>query len=938
MILKFKTKTALISTAIILTLFLTWLVGSFTERDMRKDFLIQTQIAANSIDVNHVKQLTGTLADLKSPDYLQLKQQFANIRKVDERMYFVYLMGVKKNGNVFFYVDDKPDEHPEGSSPGSPYNEAPGEFKTVMQTGIATVEGPSADSWGSFASGCAPIIDPKTGKTIAIFAIDFTTSFWYWEIVLRSALPVGLLIVFMFGIFSYEISIRKGNLLIKSEEKYRFMFNNNPQPNWIYDHDTLSFLEVNETAIQHYGYSREEFLSMTLKDIRPVEDIPLLLEDIDIIRNSYNNAGEWRHVKKNGELIFVEIISHTVIFNGRNARHVLVHDVTGRKLAENALKQANNELERLHNNLNDAIFSIDSVQNKMLYASKAHQSVFGYLSTEFIKNPHLWHEIIVAEDKQIFDDRLSSLANGKNLNIEYRIADPNGQIRWIEAKMNPTFDENGNLSRIDGIASDITQRKRIEVELLESEINFHRSISDSPLGIRIVTVTGETIFTNKAFLDIFELKSMEDFVNKSAKKMYTPESYLQHELRKEKRINGEEVNDYEISIICGDQRIRHVKVSRNELLWNGTKHFQIISQDITEQRNAEEQLRKLSIAVVQSPDAICITDPDGFIEYVNPRTIELSGFSFDELINENARIFSSGEKPKEEYAQLWQTIKSGNIWSGELHNKKKNGELYWESTSISPIFNKENQITHFLSIKEDVTERKLADIALSNSEEQLRKFASHLQNVREEEKVALAREIHDDLGQILVALKIDMGLLKNRVVKSNTSIGSEAILAKFDNMVALIDKTIKTARRIMDGLRPELIELHGFVGAATFYLGEFEDRHQITCKFISEIPEIKMNSQQSLAFFRILQEALNNIAKHSKATFVKINLRKKPNKLILEIIDNGIGFDKNNSGRQDSYGMIGMKERVVLLGGELDIRSEVGSGTIVKVKVPYINK
>jgi len=480
-------------------------------------------------------------------------------------------------------------------------------------------------------------------------------------------------------------------------------------------------------------------------------------------------------------------------------------------------------------------------------------------------------------------------------------------------------------------------KKRMQ-SLMLSELNFYRSISESPMGIRIVTVEGKTIYANKAFLDIYEFNDLEEFTSTPAINRYTPESYVQHQERKKKRKNGKEVFEYEISIVCKNEKIRYVKVSRKEILWDGTKHFQVIHIDITDQRNAEDQLRKLSIAVEQSPDAICITDPEGIIEYVNPRTIQLTGFSTEELINQNTRIFSSGEKTKEEYAQMWQIIKSGKIWSGELHNKKKNGELYWESTTISPIFDSTGQITHFLAIKEDITDRKRAEIAFNNSENQLRKFASHLQNVREEEKVALAREIHDDLGQTLVALKIDMGLLKNKVIKTNASSASEDILVKFDHILTLMDTTIKTARRIMNGLRPELLELNGFVATATTYLREFEDRHKIKSEFSSKISTIEMDSQQSLVFFRILQEALNNIAKHSKATLVKIQLRNESNKLVLEIIDNGIGFDKNISGRQDSYGMIGMKERVVLLEGELDIISEEGQGTCVRVEIPYIRK
>jgi PAS domain S-box-containing protein len=934
MLLKFKTKPALITSVIIFTLLLTWLVGAVTEHEIRNAFLMQTRIGANSIDVNHIEKLTGTAADLKSPDYLQLKHQLASIRKVDKNLYFVYLMGVR-NGKVFFYVDDRPDGQRECSPPGSPYDEAPKEFNKVMQTGIPTVEGPSADSWGSFASGCAPVIDPKTGKVIAIFAIDFITSSWYWRIVSYAALPVGLVIVLMLLIFSNQVSRWRGKSLKSSEERYRFMFDNNPQPNWIYDLETLLFQEVNEAAILHYGYSKEEFLSMTLKDIRPIEDIPLLLEDIKLSGEAYYNAGEWRHIKQNGELIYVEIISNTVVFNGRESRHALLHDITDRKLAEVELKKANQELEQLHNNLNEAVFSIDLIHNKMLYASIAHQTVFGRSAEEFFNNPQLWYEVIIPEDKAIVDAGYPVLRSGKNLSHEFRIMRPDGQVRWIDAKMNPTLDENGKLVRIDGIANDITQRKEIETDLLESEINFRRSISESPVGIRIVSVEGETIYANKAFLDIYEFDSLEEFISTPAKNRYTPESYVQHLERKEKRTAGVEDLDYEISIVSRTVQIRHIKVSRKEVLWNGKNHFQVINQDITKQRYGEEQLRKLSIAVEQSPDAICITDPEGIIEYVNPRTIGLTGYAIDELVGSKTNIFSSGEKTKKEYAKLWRTIKLGKVWNGELHNKKKNGELYWESTTISPIFNKDGQITHFLSIKEDITERKRAEIALSESEEQLRKFATHLQNVREEEKIALAREIHDDMGQILIALKIDMGLLKQNVIKINTTADSVEILPEFDNVIDLVDKTIKTARRIMNGLRPELLELYGFEGATKEYLREFEERHLIRCEYTSYIPNLELSQQQSLAIFRILQESLSNIAKHAKASFANIQLSHEADLLTMEIVDNGIGFDKHYSHRQDSYGIIGMKERAVLLQGELDITSEVGKGTRVRVDMPY---
>jgi signal transduction histidine kinase len=199
----------------------------------------------------------------------------------------------------------------------------------------------------------------------------------------------------------------------------------------------------------------------------------------------------------------------------------------------------------------------------------------------------------------------------------------------------------------------------------------------------------------------------------------------------------------------------------------------------------------------------------------------------------------------------------------------------------------------------DITERKQAEVSLKDSKEKLQKFATHLQNVREEEKIALAREIHDDLGQILVALKIDVGLLKQRIIKGFSLAGSEDILTRFDNLVGLIDNTIRTARRIMNGLRPEQLELLGFVGAIKMHLREFEERHKLQCELICNIPDyskLEINPQQTLALFRILQEALNNVAKHAKAKHVTVQLNMDSDKLKLQISDNGIGFDEKNNG------------------------------------------
>jgi len=739
------------------------------------------------------------------------------------------------------------------------------------------------------------------------------------------------------GVFILSIDITERKLkeqqLYESEFRFRKLYENGPFGMALIDAE-FKFISANPAYIQILGYSERELQQMTFKQITHPDDIAkdmpkvlkLINREVSVLKT------EKRYIRKDGEVIWAAL---TVTANYDNEGRFLYNlaiaeDITKSKLIEEELRRSKNLLAETESIGKMGGWELDTNTLTITWTDEVYRIY--EVDTNFKHDLNIGISFYTPESQPVIAQAIKrAIQFGEPFDVELEIITAKGNLRSVHTIGRVDVENN----RIYGFFQDITKRKEIENDFLESQLNFFLTISDSPIGIRIITVDGQTVYANKAFLDIYDFDSLEEFTSTPAIQRYTHESYIQHNQRKEIRKNGEELLDYEVSIIRKNKEIRHIKVSRKEILWNSTKHYQIINIDITEQRNAENELRKLSKAVEQSPVAICITNTNGVIEYVNPKVIQLTGFSVEELINENTRIFSSGEKTEQEYAKLWQTINSGNIWKGEFHNRKKNGELYWESATISPVFDTAGQITHFLAIKEDITNRKLSELALSKSEELLRNFASHLQSVREEEKIALAREIHDDLGQNLVALKIEAGLLKNKTVKINNTEHSEEIIEKFDRMIGLIGETIKTARRIMNGLRPELLEIKGFVGAATTYLQEFEERYQINCEFVTDKPDIELNSQQSLTLFRILQESLSNIAKHSKATIVTVLLNTESNKLVMEVIDNGTGFDIHNNGRQDSYGMIGMKERVVLLEGKLNVESEIGKGTNIRVSIPW---
>ena len=159
----------------------------------------------------------------------------------------------------------------------------------------------------------------------------------------------------------------------------------------------------------------------------------------------------------------------------------------------------------------------------------------------------------------------------------------------------------------------------------------------------------------------------------------------------------------------------------------------------------------------------------------------------------------------------------------------------------------------------------------------------------------------------------------------------------FQRLAGLVDNTIKTARRIMTDLRPEVLDLLGLVETIRTHIKIFSERHKVACVFETELTTLNIDTQRAVALFRILQESLNNIAKHAMATEVLIKLEKTDDsKIVFEIKDNGLGFDLSMKKRNDSYGLIGMKERAFLLDGNLTITSAIGKGTTVKIIMPYI--
>lgn len=228
-----------------------------------------------------------------------------------------------------------------------------------------------------------------------------------------------------------------------------------------------------------------------------------------------------------------------------------------------------------------------------------------------------------------------------------------------------------------------------------------------------------------------------------------------------------------------------------------------------------------------------------------------------------------------------------------------------------------------------LAERRQAEVQLRDSREQLRALSVYLQHVREEEQIRIAREVHDELGQQLTGLKLQLTWLCGRLPKK-----LESLHEKARSMSERIDETIQAVRRIATELRPGLLDAAGLLAAIEWQAHQFEKQTGIRCRVRSSVKETLWNQDLNTVFFRIFQETLTNVIRHANATRVEVRLYESGGFLVLEVKDNGRGISEVEIRNTKSIGLIGMRERAALLGGEVRLRGKAGSGTEVSVRVP----
>jgi PAS domain S-box-containing protein len=365
--------------------------------------------------------------------------------------------------------------------------------------------------------------------------------------------------------------------------------------------------------------------------------------------------------------------------------------------------------------------------------------------------------------------------------------------------------------------------------------------------------------------------------------------------------------------------------------------------DITDLKLAEEAARSarehsdealavseavLSAVFAAAGVGLAVCDEAGIYVWVNPAFCKLSGFREDELLGVSWRSITR-EEDRDGIERRRRQVMEGNTASDIVERRyvNKTGKTVWIRSQYCRLPAGPDRATSLLVIAEDVTRQREADYALRQSVGNLRSLASRLQRIREEERTRLAREIHDELGQGLTGIKLDAAALSAATIEPSAT---QRALAIMDSA----DRTIRSVRRIATDLRPGILDDLGFVAALEWAVEEFQRRVGVSCRVTVPQDNVLLASDRATALFRILQEALTNIARHAEATAVSVRLFKVAGEVKLQVRDNGKGFSEQQIAAGQSLGILGMRERVMILGGTLTIRSQVGDGTLLTVKIP----
>lgn len=581
-----------------------------------------------------------------------------------------------------------------------------------------------------------------------------------------------------------------------------------------------------------------------------------------------------------------------------------------------------------------------TVEGRILYANSALARMLEYTLDEIL-NMSVYDFYFNRKERNAEIDMLADKDQNTTKQIIH-LKTKNHKEIIVEDTVKVVKDKSKKVIYFDGILEDITEKKKAEDALKESQARY-KILTDLTIEGIIIHDKGVVIDINPSAhkltgysLDFIKGKNVLEFIHPDLRNLAMENM--------SNKISG----PYELKLMRKDNTAFIAEVEAKDVFIDGKELRVVAFRDITDRKRIEEEILSLYTAVKQSPSSIVITDTNGIIEYVNPKFTEVTGYTFEEAVGQNPNILKSEHTESEDYRELWETIVKGETWRGEFLNKKKDGTLYWELASISPIIDEKGKTIKYLAVKEDITDRKNTESALIDSEKELSE-ANATKNVFFS---IIAHDLKGPVGNISQLLK----LLKDNFsdISNDEKLDYINILMGLSSKTNnLLDDLLLWARIQMNTLEFDIekISLKDLTENTLFLLEEKAKEKNI--KIISNVGDIELEINKS-SIKTVIRNLLSNALKFSyQDSKIEINSNVIENNKFVEISvkDNGIGIPKEHidklfkigstfstygtdKEKGTGLGLILCKELIEKNGGSIRADSEEDKGSTFYFTIP----
>ncbi len=693
----------------------------------------------------------------------------------------------------------------------------------------------------------------------------------------------------------------------------------------------------NKNAEKLFGYTEQEVMGKRLKEVLQSKTENYSLEEIrNVITEKTRWNGDIIYTTKDNRTIYANVSTSLVFDESNNNKGTvsIIRDITDKKIAENKLQQLTEnqeseiekkvaELKTVFERTTDAFVSFDNDLNYVFVNEKAaalHNS-----SVSEMTGKNIMFYTPKKSSPEFYEALLTVLKERKEIHNELKYA-LTGQ--WFENWIYP--DETG----VSVFYREITSRKEEEAIIITTNIKleelnnrFELILKGTNDAIWDWDLTTNEIWGNDKYYQLLKNKpenksNFEYFIER----MHPDDAKKGMEILPDIFAQKKEIMISEYRFL-NSQNKWIVLFNRQTILYNDEgKPYRILGaiQDITEQKKIQEQIlheKEMSDVLINSlPGVFYMFNKEGKYIRWNKNLLDITGLTDEQMLSTASPVNFVPEEQRSLFAEkIANVFKSGiDYVEGDLL-VKDNQKIPFYFTGIFIKYNGEDCM---MGVGIDISEKV-------KTQKELRDLATHLQNVREEERTRIAREIHDELGQQLTGLKMEISWLNKKIKPENIEVSN-----KLKDALFLIDDTVKNVRRIATQLRPSMLDDLGLVSAMEWQSDEFQKRFNIKSDIATNLGNAKINAEKSTAIFRIFQESLTNVLRHSKATAVNTLLTIEDDLLVMSITDNGIGFNEKEINKKKSLGILGMKERTIMLGGSYQISSKENEGVMVLVKLP----